>query len=302
MIELDIDLAYLTKHFQVGVTQLKQYGENISLKKILETEAANGNKDAEKFDLEVLKNPRELVKLFKLSNSKNRYKILRHMNEIDLGYLMQYLDKKDLVYALNFFSKEKLLDSIKNLDKKEILKIAFEAFSKEDYLTLIPEKEMEKFFKSQKVDKNQLKEAMSMFQPAVLAKFLEAATGEKVKDGLTTPELMKKVRELKPQQLQDGLESLNKVQKMYVILELTKKDEDLWQQFSTTALMKPLEKLEKTDLIKSMNALEEDSLLKVLDELPQDFMAIVVTQIDPQVFADQLCRNYKDILEKIVAV
>ncbi len=299
MIELDIDLSYLAKHFNIGTTQLQKYGKTKSVKEILKTEAAQGNKEAENFDKDVLRDPKELAKLFKLSNSANRYKILKNMNKTDLNYLLQFLEKSELSYALNFFTKTKLLDMLKSVPKEELLNVIFDAFSVKDFLELIPEKEMDKFFKSEKVDKKQIKEVLKSFPPEALAKMIETVKG-KAPTNKSQPEMFKEIEKFDDAQLQDGLESLTKKYKMKMIEKLTQKDPDLWKEFDSAVLVKPMEQLEKAEIVKSMDKLEPDTLLDIVGNLPQDYMAIVATQIDPQVFAEQLVKYFGDILSQVV--
>ena len=40
-------------------------------------------------------------------------------------------------------------------------------------------------------------------------------------------------------------------------------------------------------------------LIKMVDDLPDDLLAVVVTQIDPLVFAELLSKNFQDILAEI---
>jgi hypothetical protein len=52
------------------------------------------------------------------------------------------------------------------------------------------------------------------------------------------------------------------------------------------------------EVVKAMKVIDEDEKIKMLDKLPQDFMAIVITQIDAKVFADQLIKNHPKLLAK----
>ena len=119
MIRLDIDLSYLTKNFEIGTQRLNQYGTK-SIDEIMEAEAAQGNTKAESFQRDVINDPKELVKLFKLSNAKNRYAILSQMNSSDLEYLVNFLEPEDLQMGLMFFTKTKILNNHKDIYKKII--------------------------------------------------------------------------------------------------------------------------------------------------------------------------------------
>ena len=63
MIELDIDLSYLTRNFNIGLAQIQQYAKTKSIKEIVRAEAEKGNKAAADFELEVLRDPKEVAKL-----------------------------------------------------------------------------------------------------------------------------------------------------------------------------------------------------------------------------------------------
>ena len=80
---------------------------------------------------------------------------------------------------------------------------------------------------------------------------------------------------------------------------MVKEDPDYLLEFSQTALMEPLTKLQKPDFLKSLQVLETEDCLKMLQELPEDIMPAVVTQIDPEVFAQLLSNNFQDILKQI---
>ena len=86
---------------------------------------------------------------------------------------------------------------------------------------------------------------------------------------------------------------------MGLITDLTKKDKSLFTEFSKNALTIPLRQLDKPDIVKNMNKLEPSDLIKMVNELPDELLAVAVTQIDPQVFAEVLCKNFQDILSEI---
>ena len=172
MIRLDIDLSYLTKNFEIGTQRLNQYGAK-SIDEIMEAEAAQGNTKAADFQQDVIIDPKQLVKLFKLSNAKNRYAILSQMNSQDLEYIAQFLTPEDLQMGLMFFTKTKILNLIYDLPKNKICSIVFQAFSAEQFLKMIPEKELNKFFESDKLDKNKILDFVKTIPEEKLNKMVE---------------------------------------------------------------------------------------------------------------------------------
>lgn len=297
MIQLDVDLLYLTQHYDIGTKRINEYG-NKSIEEIMKTEAAKGNKSAANFDLNVLNDPKELVKVFRLFSARNRYKILKNMNQSDLIYLMKFLDQKDLVMGLNFFTKDKLVSLLNNLPKDKILKVLFNKFSPEKFLKMIPEKEMNLFFESDKIDKGQVLNSLQSFPPEILEGMMENITG-KASKGTDKRTILKTMQNLPPNKFKKALQSLDKDAKMKLIFSLTQKDPKLFLEFSKDALMFPLKQLEKPELIKNMAVLNPEDMVNMLKELPQDLMSVVVSQIDPAIFADVLCDKFKDVLSEL---
>ncbi len=303
MIRLDIDLSYLTNNFEIGTQRVNQYGDK-SIKEIMALEEKQGNSNAVNFDIKVLKNPRELAKLFKLTSARNRYAIIRNMNTDDLQYLLQFLDQKDLLMGLMFFTKTKLLNLIYDLPKEKICKVLFNAISPEKFLKMIPEKELDKFFDSDKLDKNHIMDFIKTIPPEklnkMMEKFLTKVMGKKVEGLEMEPEqIYKFLEKLQPDKFKEALKCFERDEKMDMILYLTKKDEKLWTEFSKNALTMPLKQLDKPDIVKAMDKLEPEDLMKMLTELPDDILSVVCTQIDPLEFAEILCKNFQDILSEI---
>ncbi len=297
MIQLDVDLLYLAQHYEIGTKRISQYGEK-SLEEIMEAEASQGNKSAAKFDLDVLKDPKELLKVFKLFSARNRYKILKNLNQSDLMFMMQFLEPKDLMTGLNFFTKDKLTNLLYNMPKAKIATVMLNKFSPEKFLQMIPEREMNFFFESTKIDKEQVMNNLAEFPPEVLEGIMENVTGEPA-TGTDKNTMLQTFQQLPPKKFKKMLQSMDKDSKIKMIHKLTQKDPDLFLEFSKDALMFPMKQLEKPEMIKCMEVLEPEDLMKMLEELPEELMAVVVTQIDPEVFADVLCDRFQDVLSEI---
>ena len=303
MIRLDIDLSYLTKNFEIGTQRLNQYGSK-SIDEIMEAEAAQGNTKAAEYQQEVTNDPKELIKLFKLSNARNRYAILSQMNSSDLEYLINFLDPSDLQMGLMFFTKEKILNLIYDLPKNKICSIVFQAFSIEQFLKIIPEKELNKFFDSDKLDKNKILDFVETLPPEKLNKMVEKYMFQEEgklqeNNNWSQEHVVKWLDQLQPEKFKKALQCFEREEKQALILNLTKEDNNLLTEFSKNALTFPLRQLDKVDIVKNMDKLEPQDLMKMVNELPDDLMAVVITQIDPMVFAELLSKNFQDILAEI---
>ena len=303
MIRLDIDLSYLTKNFEIGTQRLNQYGSK-SIDEIMEAEAAQGNTKAAEYQREVVNDPKELIKLFKLSKAKNRYAILSQMNSSDLEYIAQFLEPQDLQMGLMFFTKTKILNLIYDLPKNKICSILFQTFTPEQFLKMIPEKELNKFFESDKLDKNKILDFVKTIPEDKLNKMVEKymfkEEGKLQENNNWSQEhVVKWLEQLKPEQFKKALQYFEREEKQALILNLTQEDNKLFTEFSKNALTFPLRQLDKGDIVKSMNKLEPEDLLKMVNELPDELLAVVCTQIDPMVFAELLSKNFADVLAEI---
>ena len=268
MIRLDIDLSYLTKNFEIGTQRLNQYGSK-SIDEIMEAEAAQGNTKAAEYQQEVTNDPKELIKLFKLSNARNRYAILSQMNSSDLEYLINFLDPSDLQMGLMFFTKEKILNLIYDLPKNKICSIVFQAFSIEQFLKIIPEKELNKFFDSDKLDKNKILDFVETLPPEKLNKMVEKYMFQEEgklqeNNNWSQEHVVKWLDQLQPEKFKKALQCFEREEKQALILNLTKEDNNLLTEFSKNALTFPLRQLDKVDIVKNMDKLEPQDLIKMV--------------------------------------
>lgn len=297
MIQLDVDLLYLTKHFELGTKRINN-ARNQTIEEIMQAEAANGNSKAARFDIDILKDPNMLLKVFKLSNARNRWKILKNMSMDDLQYMLKFLDAKDLMMGLKFFTNEKLLKLTKEMPKKKIALVTLSKFGPEKFIKMMPEKELDKFFDSEKITKNVVLKSMKKFSPNLIRGMLEGALGIPMKDK-SKGEMLGLLAKMPPDMFKETIKKMEPKHKQLLIFKMTQDDPKLMLEFSKEAFMLPLEKLQKPDLIKSLQVLEPEDLQKMNAELPKDLLSIVCSQIDPKIFAEVLCDKFQDVLSKI---
>jgi len=299
MIKIDADLYYIANKFNISSQRISQYAGK-SIDEIMESEAAQGNTQAAKFDVEVLNNPTELMKLLKLSTPANRHAILQNLNQQDLEALLPLLEKNDLVFGLNFFTKDKLLKLVGNIPKDQLVKYVFQMFSQADVMKMMPVEQMDKLLTSPDLDKGQVLKYLKSMNPEVLAQIIESATGKKV-ESMDQQDLIGQIAGLNPEKYREALTSIPEEKKREFIFQMAKENPKLYEMFDADAYEKMLNQKDKPDLVKAAQSIEPDQLIKMMGELPQDLLAIVVTQINPKDFADVLTSKYKDVLTQIAA-
>ena len=293
MISLDIDLSYLSKYYNIGEKDLEKYRYK-SISQIMETEAEHGNQRAAEFLMRITSNPNELVKVFRLFEPKNRYLILLNMNKDDLMSMMEFLDPAELILGLSIFNRDILVDLMKNLDPEALTKVVLNKMDINKFLKVIPEEYMDEFFASDKLNKNILIKAMEEVDEEQLQKMMENFTGQPCYDNRDN--ILKKVDDMDEYNFKRCILSSEVKGKQQIIANVIKEKPDLFQEFSVDAMVHPFTNMEKEEILKSLTVLETKDMLPMVEDLPQDIMALVATQINPEIFAQILTKNFSDVI------
>lgn len=309
-ITLETDKYLLYSLFNISPRKISNEYSGKSIEEIMEAEAAQGNAAAANFDREILNNPIKLMQMFKLDDVGNKYAILSNMSEKDLKDLLPLLDPSDMVAGLNFFTKDKLLELVKSLPPEQLVKFVLEMFSPEELMQLMPEEQLNKFLQSTKMDKGMELKFLQSMNPQILAQMLESVTGQPVNMGGAGMDgssgggkaLLAQIAALPDDKFQEALINIPPQNKRNFILQMTKQDPKLMQLFEPDAYTNIIsQRRDKQDMIRSASVIEPEQLIKMLNKLPQDLAAVVMTQIDPKVFADILIKSFKDILSQVIA-
>lgn len=300
MIAIQLDLSYLARYLNISTERMQAY-RNKSLEEIVELEAEQGNILAQEYLAKTLRDPNSLLKIFNLIDAQNRWMILKEMNEDDLQDLLPLLESKDLISGLFFFTHDALIKMIEEMPPEEITKVLFQCYSEEEFLALVPEPEMNKWFESEKVDKQKVFEQVKGFNQEILAQMVEAVTGENQED-TSHDDLISTIGNFNPREFLEGVQALKPKNKGQIILNMTQEKPALWEEFGAKTLTRPLEYLEKPDIIKGMVKLEDKMLVKMLENLPKELMAVVTTQIDPEIFSKVLARDFQEVLKNVVSI
>ena len=293
MITLDVDLSYLSRYYNISTNSLEQY-KNKSITQIMQIEAQKGNPKAAKFLARITSEPEELAKLFQLIEPKNRYLILMNMNQEDLMKIMEFLRPEELLLGLSIFNHDVIIKLMQELDPEALSKVVLSTMDESKFIKALPDDYMNEFLSSDKIDKNMMMKAMKEIDDDQLQKMMEHYTGQPNYDSRDV--IMGKLGELESDQFMRAMTSFEAKGKQQLIMGLLKQTPDLFQEFSPEAMTYPFQTMEKGDILKSLSVLDTQELLPMVDELPQNLMALIATQIDPKVFAEVLCDDFKDVI------
>lgn len=299
MISLDTNLLLqLPKHYLLNSKRINSDAYK-GIEQYSEAKSTSNTRNS-KFYNQVGYNSHQLIQDLKLQDPKNRFILIKMMNSSDLRALLFKLNKKSLLNGLKFFTKEKLLRMLKNLPKSDLVAILKEVFTNKEILEMMPVKDIQKFLGSEKIDKNEVFKHFQTLSINELSQIYEAATGKQI-NKKNHGEMLKELRDLRPEQFTEGLRGMPYKKMIELTKHLVDKDKSLFKEFSTEALIRPMGRMLKTELIEGMNVISNDILVKLVGELPDAMLSQVVTQIDPQKFADILLKNFTKLLDKIAA-
>lgn len=301
MIELNVDLSFLSKYFELSTSRVNSYSTK-TIEEIMKLEEQNGNTQVSEF-AGILQNPNKVVELFRLMDPENRYMIIKNLSSEDLNKLLPYLKKDDLVWGLKYFTKDKLMELIQQLPKQELFSVVFQNFTLEDIVKLMPTDELNEFLNNDKIEKNDIMKYFNQLEFKDLMRLFSEYFGDEF---LTQDEnaenrtmMLQTIQNLSPQDFNKFIMNMQVEDKGSLILNLVENKPELLMEFQNKSIARPMMLLEKAEILKSLNVLENELLIKMVEHLPEDLIQVVASQIDPEVFATILVDKFSDILKQI---
>lgn len=298
---IDSNIEYLQRRLGINATAFYEKYSEMSVKDIIEAEAAQGNQAAIALADEILNNVSFVVELFDLADTNNKYAILREMNYRQLQDFLPKMEDKDLLQGLFFFSNDKLMKLLEALPPDQLVKTAFELFSKEEIVKLMPNEQLDKFLTSTEIDKNKILKHMQSIPEEYVAQVIEQITGEAVDDNMNSFDLAKKIGNLSPLEYQDALKAFQPTQKQQLVLSLGKEHNEWFQLFDAHAYTTIINReKQQAEIVKGMSVIESEHIQNMLKELPNDLLSVVITQIDTDEFAEILMDRMPEMLAKMI--
>ena len=293
---IDSNLEYLQNILHISRVTFEEKYANMSVEEIIEAEAASGNQQAVELAQELTTNTSLIMELFDLADTNNKYMILRELTAQQLQVFLPEMEESDMLQGLFYFSQDKLMNMLEELPSEQLVNTAFELFSKEEIVQLMPEEQLDKFLTSTDIDKNKILKHMQSIPEEYVAQVLEQITGEAA-EGLDSIELSKKFGQLNPLEYQDALMAFQPTQKQQLVLSLGKEHQEWFQLFDAEAYTKIMNReKQQPEVVKAMSVIEPEYIQNMLTELPNDLLSLVITQMDTEQFAEILI-TLKDYLD-----
>ena len=299
-ISLNTDQYYLQNQLNISTSRMRKYAD-MSIDDIIEAEAESGNTVAKDYGRKLFGNVDELIQTFQLDDPTNKYNIINQMSAEQRNKVLDLLDAEDMVIGLNFFTQEKLEQMLGKVSVAESANVAIEAFPMEQLIKMIPEEELEQFFMSSEVRKNDVTAQLSNLDPELLIQMTEGMTGQAA-DSNDVSKLLAQISSLPDKQFKETMASMEPEIQQNIIFQMANEDKDTLLNFSNQTFTNMVSKLQKPDMVKSMIALDSESLQIMTKQLPEDLFSIVATQVDTKQLAKLLIDRCPDVLEKFTSM
>ena len=296
MIQLNLDLNYLTQYFEITTQRLNEYSAK-SIDEVMELEEQEGNQAASLI-ASAMQNPDKLAKLLQLIDPKNRYLIIRNLSENDLSKLLPYLEQEDLLWGLKYFRVDKIIEMLNKLPTEELMSVVLQRFTLKDIFLLMPQEDINKFFENQEVERQDVMKYFETLNPSELERILMHQFGDSMKDKTQQEHLMF-INSLRDEDFTKMLQNMEKPDQVGLMVGLVKEKPELMEQINPENITRPMRTMEKHDILKCMDVLDPEFLIPMVEELPPDLLQVVATQIDPRIFAQVLIDEFPDVLSKI---
>ena len=297
---IDSNLEYLQNMLHISQVTFEEKYANMSVEEIIESEAASGNQYAIELAQELTSNTSLIMELFDLADTENKYMILRELTAQQLQVFLPEMEEKDMLQGLFFFSQDKLMKMLEELPSEQLVNTAFELFSQEEIVQLMPEEQLDKFLTSTEIDKNKILKHMQSIPPEYVAQVLEQITGES-HENMDSIDLSKEFGQLNPLEYQDALKAFQPTQKQQLVLSLGKEHEEWFQLFDAHAYTTIMNReKQQPEIIKGMSVIEPEYIQNMIEELPNDLLSLVITQMDTEKFAEILMDEFPEVIAEII--
>ena len=299
-IVIDTDLTLVMQRLNISEAKMREKYASKTVEEIVEAEAAEGNQAAVAFAREIFTSPRMLVKIFKLADPENKIAFLKEMTSDQLKEFLPLMEEEDLNEGLRFFDMNKLMTLLEEIPPDQLVKTVFQMFTEEEIMKYLPEEQLDKFLENPDIDKTQIMNNLSLIPHEYLVQMYEAVSGEN-SDKTGSRELLQKIGNLNPMQFQDALRAMQPVAKQQLVLGIAHAHQELYQNFDPHAYTNMIQTYKyQPDVVQAMKVIDPDEKIKMLKTLPDDFLAIVITQIDAKVFAEQIIKNHPKLLAQAI--
>jgi len=295
VIELNVDLAYLSRYYELSTQRINQYSLE-DPDKMITLETMSGAVTLDKDILkELLNHPSKVAKILQLERPKNRYLIIKNLSDEDLAKLLPFLNSEQLAWGLQYFTTEKLETLINKLPTEQVATLVFQHLGMLDILNYMEEDKMDKFLKSEKLEKKDVMKYFEQLDDKQFERIMMQQFGLSM-EGKGKGHYLQTIDSLSPDNFIKFLTNFERKDKMNLIAGLVEINPEYILEFENEDISKPFMLMDKEKIMKTMPILDPEFLMPMVEELPSELIQVVATQIDPEIFAEIISEEFPDVI------
>ena len=300
MIELNVDLSYLSKYYELSTQRINRYAAE-DPDKLITIETGAGSVVLNKEELRtLLQHPSKVAKILQLMKPKNRYLIIRNLSEDDLAKILPYLSPAQLSWGLQYFTTDKLESLINKLPTEQLATLVFQHLSMFDVLSFMDDDKMDKFLKNENLEKKDIMKYFKQLDDEKFRQIMIKQFGISMQDK-GKGDYLKMIDEMSPDKFMDFLTGFDRKDKMNLIAGIVEIEPKYAPLFENESLAKPFMLMDKEKIMKSFPVLDAEFLIPMIQELPADLIQVVATQIDPDAFAEIIVEEFPDLIMEMLS-
>ena len=246
------------------------------------------------------KTTEQLIEAFNLYDPKNRFTILNLFSREQQQEVIALLGKDAMVLGMKLYDEDKILNLLFGTSQEDISKVLMGSMPMEKIFELIPEEFLNKFILSEDLEKQDFMAGFVQFSQDELCKLLETITGMPQKNR-PFEEMINALGLLPLEFLQPSLLGVKPEQKIALIANMMKENQELFKLFPKAQLLMPLDKVGKENTLKGFKNLKKEMLGNMLKQLPDEMLPLLLTLIDPERLARVLIEKYRDDIIKALS-
>ncbi|MDD3419277.1 MAG: hypothetical protein PHE78_01610 [Candidatus Gastranaerophilales bacterium] len=245
--------------------------------------------------------PEELIEAFNLYDPKNRLKILSLFSSSQKEQAVGLLGKEGLQLGLKFFDKEKIMNLLFGTSQQDISKVVMAIMPLQKAFEVIPQKILTQFILAKEQNKENFMKAFANYSVEELQKLIGNLTGIPQKNK-SQQAMIAMLDKIPFEAMQPMLASVNPEQKINLVAHMTGANNELFDLFPKSELMRPLATMEKEETLKGFTNLDKDVMAGMVSSLPEQLIPLVLTLIPVEKLAKALIEKYPDVISQALAL
>jgi len=237
----------------------------------------------------------ELIEAFDLYDPKNRYKILNLFSRDQQQEVLGLLGDDSLVLGMKLYDEEKILNLLFDTSQQDISKVLMGALPMEKIFEMIPEEFFNKFIVSDELEKDNFMQAFQLFSQEDLSKLMESMTGIPQKN-ISKDVMLNTLSSIPLEKLQPSLLTITPKQKIKLVSNMMKTNQELFNLFPKAQLLMPLDKIGKEQTLQGFGNLDPEVTGGMLKQLPDELLPLLLTLIPTEKLANALINKYQDVI------